>query len=93
MTTLNPVQYKILNSLYFEESFQTLLDEVKESEPIVADELKSMIDKRWVKVLQYDEGKGVYTDSFYYDSDNLRHFFYRATNQGVSLHSEGRIEK
>ena len=93
MSGLNSIQFKILNSLYFEESFETLLEEVGESEPVVADELKTMIDKRLVKVLQYDESKGRYSDSFYYDADNLRDFYYRATNQGVSLHSAGRIEE
>ncbi len=81
MIELNSVQKAIINSLTFTEPFDTLVEEVEAPEPVIADELKALIDKRMVQVMEELEGK--VQKSFYYDSDNMRSFKYQATAQGL----------
>jgi len=81
MIHLNTVQKAIINSLTFAEPFDTLVEEVSEVEAVIADELKSLIDKRCVQVLEEIDGK--LKKSFYYDSDNMREFRYQATAAGL----------
>lgn len=81
MTTLNTIQKAIINSLTFTEPFDTLVEEVNAPEPVIADELKILIDKRMVQVMEEVDGKT--QKSFYYDSDNMRSFSYQATARGL----------
>jgi len=77
----NTIQLEILNSLTFVEPFETLVEEVNASEPVIAAELKDLIDQRMVQVMDGDNGN--YRKSFYYDSDNMRAFHYQATSKGL----------
>lgn len=81
MSKLNTVQKAIINSLTFTEPFETLVEEVQAPEPVIADELKTLIDKRLVQVMEELDGK--MRKSFYYDSDNMRSFNYQATAKGL----------
>ena len=81
MSTLNEIQFQIINSLVFAEPFDTLAEEVDATEPVIAAELKTLIDKRFVQVLEDVEGS--LRKSFYYDSDNMRAFQYQATSRGL----------
>ena len=81
MTELNSIQKAIINSLTFTEPFDTLVEEIDAEEPVIADELKTLIDKRMVQVMQEEDG--MMKKSFYYDSDNMRSFSYQATAQGL----------
>ena len=81
MTELNTIQKAIINSLTFTEPFDTLIEEVDATEPVIADELKTLIDKRMVQVMEDYEGQT--RVSFYYDSDNMRSFRYQATSRGM----------
>ena len=78
---INDIQKSILNSLTFVEPFDTLVEEVHEPEPVIVDELRQLIDKRCVQVMEKFEGK--IRKSFYYDSDNMRAFQYQATSKGL----------
>lgn len=88
MNKLNSIQYRILDRLYFTEPFENLLAEVSEPEPIVADELKTLIMKGYVQVMDYDQENGNWKKSLIYDTDNMRAFSYRATNGGIEQHSQ-----
>ena len=77
----NAIQIQILNSLTFVEPFETLIEEVKASEPVIVAELKDLIDQRMVQVMADEDGS--YRKSFYYDSDNMRAFHYQATSKGL----------
>lgn len=81
MNTLNDIQMQIINSLVFAEPFETLTEEVQATEPVIAAELKALIDKRYVQVLE--DRSGALHKSFYYDSDNMRAFHYQATSRGL----------
>ena len=81
MTELNTIQKAIINSLTFTEPFDTLVEEVSASEPVIAAELKYLIDQRMVQVMEEVDGK--WKKSFYYDSDNMRSFSYQATARGL----------
>ncbi len=81
MIKLNSIQKAIVNSLTFPEPFDTLVEEVEAPESVIADELKALIDKRLVQVMEESDGK--IQNSFYYDSDNMRSFMYQATARGL----------
>lgn len=81
MSYLNEIQEQIINSLVFAEPFDTLAEEVKAPESVIAAELKSLIHLRCVQVLEDLDGN--LRKSFYYDSDNMRSFQYQATARGL----------
>ena len=83
MIELNPIQTSILRSLTFPEPFGTLLEEVSESQPVIGAELKSLIDKGLVQVVEEDS-RGRYQPSIFHDSDNMFAFHYQISSQGLS---------
>jgi hypothetical protein len=87
MMELNPLQRQILRSLIFPEPFDTLLEEVKGSEPVIGAELKHLITKGLVQPMEAD-AKGGFKPSIYYDTDNMRAFHYQITAKGLK-HQEG----
>jgi hypothetical protein len=86
MKELNAIQYLIIKALTFAEPFDTLVEEVEATEPVITAELRALIDLRYVQVM-HEEGKsGRYIRSFYYDADNMRLFRYMATGKGQEMH-------
>ena len=84
---LNDLQFAILDALYFVEPFENILEDVGEPAPIIRDELRTMIDRGWVNVMTYDQEKGDYVRSAVYDTDNMHHFFYLASKEGLLKHT------
>ncbi len=86
MTTV--LQRKILSVLTFPETFEAIEAEVEEKAAIISDELRTMIDKRWIQVMMYDAAKGDFRSSFLFDSDQMRHQQYMITAKGMGLLSK-----
>ncbi|MEM0997063.1 MAG: hypothetical protein AAGN35_08290 [Bacteroidota bacterium] len=86
MKELNHIQYQIIRSLTFAEPFETLMEEVEASEPVIVAELRTLIDSRYVQVMVDEHGNGQFRNSFYYDADNMRDFRYVATSRGQEMH-------
>jgi hypothetical protein len=84
---LNDVQFDILDSVYFVESLEHILEETDTPRAVVIDELRTMIDRGWVQVMQYDEAAGDYVRTSIYDADNMDEFCYLATKQGLLRHN------
>jgi hypothetical protein len=84
MIELNPIQRQILRSLTFPEPFDTLVEEVKASQPVIGAELKALIAKGLVQVVEPD-AKGRFKSSIYYDSDNMRAFQYQISSKGMKI--------
>ena len=84
---LTELQFEILDSLYFVETFEHVLEESGTTRPIVVDELRTMIDRGWVTVMLYDEEKGDYTRTSIYDTDNMNEYFYLASKDGLLKHN------
>ncbi|MBX7241210.1 MAG: hypothetical protein K1X92_05620 [Bacteroidia bacterium] len=82
MTTV--LQRKILSVLTYPETFEAIEEEVGEKPAIIADELKIMIDKRWVQVMMFDTQKGDYRATFIFDSDQMREQQYMITAKGMN---------
>jgi hypothetical protein len=53
----------------------------------VADVLKSLIQKRLVSAMLWDENLQEYKRSFIYDSDNMNAYSYLATKEGLLAHN------
>lgn len=84
---LTDLQFDILDSLYFVEPFERILDEVGQPENIVAAELRQMIARRWVQPMRYDDKVRDYVKSPVHDTDNLRAYHYLATKEGLLIHN------
>jgi hypothetical protein len=84
---LSDIEYDILNAIYFVEPFDTIKSECKAPEAIIADVLKQLIDKKYVTPMEFDEAKQVYIRTYFYDSDNMRAYFYLATKDGLMAHN------
>lgn len=84
---LNPLAETIISRLVFEESFVSILSEIRnESEFSIGDELKTLIVKDYVKPcrdLENDSSSGVL-----FDSDRLRDYSFTLTGKGISYLSE-----
>ena len=86
---LNEVQFDILDNLYFVESYENVLADVDHPEPIIRDELRTMIDKGWVHVMEFDEKSGDYLRTPIYDTDNMKEYHYLASKEGLLRHTSG----
>ncbi|HEX2899557.1 MAG TPA: hypothetical protein VHS96_07535, partial [Bacteroidia bacterium] len=83
----NILQLQILRALLFPEPFDTLVEEIKEKQPVIGAELKFLIGKGLV--LPMEELKdGRYKPSIYYDTDNMRAFRYQVSAKGLQLLEE-----
>jgi hypothetical protein len=82
MIELNAIQIQILRSLTFPEPFDTLVEEIDATQPVIGAELKSLIVMGLVNVVAED-GRGRFKQSFLFDSDNLRAFQYQISAKGL----------
>lgn len=84
---LNELQFQILDSVYFVESFEHIVEEAEEPRAIVIDELRTLIDRGWIQVMEFNEEKGDYFRTLYYDTDNMDQYSYLATKDGLLKHN------
>lgn len=84
---LTDLQFDILDTLYFVEPFEKVLEEVDTSRPILIDELRTMIDRGWIQVMEFDKEQGDYLRSPIFDTDRLEHYFFLATKEGLLKHN------
>jgi len=84
---LSDLERDILNSVYFVEPFENILEEVNLPAPIVADGIKTLIHKKMIVAMRWDEDKMEYVRSFIYDSDNMKAYSYLATKEGLLAHN------
>ena len=79
---LEPLTLQLMSLLMFEESFEAILNEMKpHSEYTVADELKLLIAKDWIKPcknIETNTNSGVL-----YDSDQLKAYSFVLTSKGL----------
>ena len=84
---LNELQFQILDSIYFMESLEHIVEEAAMPRAIVIDEIRTMIDRGWVQVMAFDERKGDYTRTGIFDNDNLDEYRFLATKEGLLRHN------
>ncbi|MEZ4684599.1 MAG: hypothetical protein R3B47_00575 [Bacteroidia bacterium] len=84
---LNELQFDIIDCLYFVEPYENIIEDVGRPEPIVRDELRTLIDRGYVNVLIFDEANGDYHKTAIYDVDNMRDYFYLASKDGLLRHN------
>ncbi|RMG26483.1 MAG: hypothetical protein D6730_09050 [Bacteroidetes bacterium] len=87
MEELNDIQFQILDALYFVEPFSALLQEVDAPEAVIKDELRILIDRDWVQVMEFVEEKGDYLRTAIYDADNMQQYAFLATKKGLLVHN------
>jgi len=84
---LSDIEFDVLNSVYFVESFEHIVEECNESAPIIGDVLKQLIHKKFIVPMKWDDEKSEYVRSFIYDSDNMNAYHYLATREGLIAHN------
>jgi hypothetical protein len=84
---IDDLEFDILNCLYFVEPFEKILEEVSYSPAVVGDALKTLIHKKMVVAMKWDDEKQDYLRSFIYDSDNMHAYSYLATKEGLIAHN------
>lgn len=84
---INDIQFQILDSIYFVEPLEKILEEVERPKPIVIDELRILIDKGWVQVMIFDDKKNDYQRTAIFDTDHLQDYAFLATKEGLLKHN------
>ena len=84
---IDEIAYEILNCIYFVEPFEKIIEEVDYPANIVADVLKSLIQRKLVVAMCWNEELQEYKRSFIYDSDNMNAYSYLATKEGLLAHN------
>jgi hypothetical protein len=84
---LNDLQFQILDSLYFVESFAHILEEAEAPVSFVVDELRTLIDRDWIQVMVFSERAGDYVRTPIFDTDHLSDYHFLATKNGLLKHN------
>ena len=84
---INDIQFQILDSVYFVEPLEKILEEVGQPKPIVIDELRTLIDKGWIQVMIFDNDKNDYKRTAIFDTDHLQDYAFLATKEGLLKHN------
>ncbi|MDW3645908.1 MAG: hypothetical protein R8P61_02475 [Bacteroidia bacterium] len=84
---LTELQFQILDSVYFVESFDHIVEEAMESTAVVKDELRTMIDRGLIQVMMFDKGKGDFVRTSIFDADNMQEYSFLATKDGLLKHN------
>jgi len=84
---LTDIEYEILGSVYFVESFEHILEDCKEKAPVVADVLKQLIHKKYIVPMKWNEEKTEFIRSYIYDTDDMKAYHYLITKDGLVAHN------
>ena len=84
---LTELQFQILDSLYFVERFEHVLEEAEQARPIVVDELRTMIDRGWIQVMVFNHENGDFVRTLIFDTDHLEEYAFLATKEGLLKHN------
>jgi len=87
MRELTEIEYDILNTVYFVETYDKILEEVNYPANIVADSVKFLIRMKYISPMRLDPKTKDYVRSFMYDSDNMRAYRYIITREGLEAHN------
>ncbi len=84
---INELQFQILDSVYFMESLDHIVEEAEAPRAIVIDELRTMIDKGWLQVMALQDSSGEYIRTAIFDNDHLEEYRFLATKAGLLKHT------
>jgi hypothetical protein len=84
---LSPLQFSILEALYFLEPFQRLEAEIAATRTMLKVELKAMITKGWAQVMAADPASGEYMPTLTWDSDHIENYAFVVTREGLLKHT------
>jgi hypothetical protein len=80
---MTPIQFDILDKLYFVENYHSLLSEINVPENILKNELKDMIKLGWVQIMKFDEKSQDFLPTPFLNVDDLPSCFFLATKKGL----------
>lgn len=82
---LSDMGAKIIESLFFIESFDILTREISEDVFLLKEELRNLLAWRWVAAYLFSDEKGDFVQTFIYDSDHLDEYSFLATREGMEM--------
>ncbi len=82
---MNPVQYDIMDELYFPKPFNELVDELGISEQEIKEQVGQMFQKGWVKIL-IPETDEIVQDMADFEL-NYKKYSYLASKTGLLAHN------
>ena len=85
MNSLNDLEYRILDELYFISSFQTLLDNLNEEKSLVFDSLSNLLEHGLVIQMKYEEGRERKLETA--DLTALEQSYFVASKKGLLIHN------
>jgi hypothetical protein len=85
--SLTELQFQLLDSIYFPEPLDRIVEEAGEPLPIVIAELKTLIDRGWVQVMHFDELKQDFVRANLYDADHMEDYHFLVTKDGLLRHN------
>jgi hypothetical protein len=86
---LNDVQFRILDAVYFVEPFERIAEEAGAPLPVIVDEMRYLIDRGWIQVMQFDPERNDYVRTGIFDTDHLEQYHFLATKAGLLKHNGG----
>lgn len=88
MSQISELQSSILGALYLESTFEQLSQEINTTLPILKAELRFMIDRGWIHVLERQETSENYSQTAIFDVDRLENYAYVATKKGQDINEQ-----
>lgn len=85
MIEVTYLQVKILRCLLFPESYETVCEETAAKAAVVKDELKKLIGRNWVQVMEYDAEIADYKRTLYFQADEMDAQFFMITAKGLTV--------
>ena len=85
MNSLNDLEYRVLDELYFVSSFQNLLDNLGEEKSSVIDALRNLLENNLVIQVKIEEGKEEKLDVP--DLTTLEESYFVASKKGLLMHN------
>ena len=79
----NALQIAIIDCLYFVEPYVNIQRAVRRPGHQVSGELKHLIDGGYIHVLTLDRASGDYVKTSHFDANNLRHYYFLASKDGL----------
>ncbi|MDX1906266.1 MAG: hypothetical protein SF053_04470 [Bacteroidia bacterium] len=84
---LNEIQFQILDAVYFVEPLANILEETDAPATVVLSELRGLIHRGWVQVMQFDPDRADFVRTAIWDTDNMHAYRYLATKEGLLRHN------
>lgn len=83
MKEIDSYEKKVLQLVYFPETYAAIVEEANISEFIVGDCIRSLSHKKMLFAMKKDPVTGKFSILYIFDKDNLQNYYYQITGLGM----------